>query len=644
MHYRIPVMSELPLVDPAAPPSLAEQALANLVNQFARPLDFLRELAQNSIDAGSPRIEVAVAFDPPAEGADEGVLRIHVDDFGEGMDEEIIDNQLTRLFSSSKEDDLTKIGKFGIGFTSIFAIRPEAVLLRTGRHGEYWELLFHADRSFDKVRIEEPVQGTRITLFKRMSAERVAAFVQEVRFVLDYWCEHSDTPITFDDRTDAELTPPSPGDDPFARFADVTSDTAARINRPLVLDAAIQHAETHDGIEVVVGCAKPARFGFYNGGLTLLNTQNLDVLGEYRDHLGHLSFKVKHDGLEHTLTRDNVLHDHNWDRAMHAVLRARMGLRTKLLERAVQAAAEGEPLGTWHARLAAECRADANGVPPARPGSSATAAPYRTHPRRFFDSLEPANLFRDIQGQPCSLARIRKHEGRVGGVLVAEQQGPLTEALIQSGHLLIEDNPHTRTLLHALDEPAPVFEFLGRRREIRAADQVFVLPALVEPAELEPMERRLLERTEELLRYAVGVRFHMPMRERPLQWTPGKGSVTNRLSIRVGDFGGMDLGRRDVLALNGPTDGRVFLRPEPSWFFRLPAFLTWRTLLVNRQHPLFRAQLLASAEDMDVAAFGLASALLHTEGIEGDGAHARMIATLTDELPALPGPTAGDSA
>ena len=43
-------------------------------------------------------------------------LGIHVDDFGEGMDEAIIDAQLTRMFSSTKENDLTKIGKFGIGF------------------------------------------------------------------------------------------------------------------------------------------------------------------------------------------------------------------------------------------------------------------------------------------------------------------------------------------------------------------------------------------------------------------------------------------------------------------------------------------------------------------------------------------------
>ena len=85
--------------------SLADQALENLVNQFARPLDFLRELVQNSIDAGSPRVEVWLRHRP-----DESLMEIHVDDFGEGMDERVIDEQLTRLFSSTKEDDLTKIG------------------------------------------------------------------------------------------------------------------------------------------------------------------------------------------------------------------------------------------------------------------------------------------------------------------------------------------------------------------------------------------------------------------------------------------------------------------------------------------------------------------------------------------------------
>ncbi|MFT4977778.1 MAG: HSP90 family molecular chaperone, partial [Myxococcota bacterium] len=228
--------------------NLAQQALNNLVNQFARPMDFLRELVQNSIDAGTPRVEVWLKHNAPADGERDGVLEIHIDDFGEGMDEGIIDEQLTRMFSSTKEDDLTKIGKFGIGFTSIFAIHPEAVLLHTGRHGDFWELLFHPDRSFDKVRVDRPVQGTRITLLKRMAEQEVEKFIREARWILRYWCEHSDTPVTFWDRTDEQEIEAVDSADPFAAFsAPVEAPTEPlmpaaptgpdRVTRPLDLEA-----------------------------------------------------------------------------------------------------------------------------------------------------------------------------------------------------------------------------------------------------------------------------------------------------------------------------------------------------------------------------------------------------------------------
>src|SRR5688572_879305 len=110
---------------------LSEEAVENLVTQFSSALDFYRELVQNSIDAGSSSISVWTEF-TPGEGID-GAIGLHVDDFGEGMNEEIIDNQLTQLFSSSKEGDLTKIGKFGIGFVSVFAPKPKGVLVHTGR-------------------------------------------------------------------------------------------------------------------------------------------------------------------------------------------------------------------------------------------------------------------------------------------------------------------------------------------------------------------------------------------------------------------------------------------------------------------------------------------------------------------------------
>ena len=122
-------MEELRSVEDAATASVVD----NLVTQFSNSLDCFRELVQNSIDAGSPTIDVWAEFEP-GQGH-EGTIALHVDDFGEGMDENIIDAQLTQLFASGKEDDLTKIGKFGIGFVSVFALKPKAVLIHTGRGG-----------------------------------------------------------------------------------------------------------------------------------------------------------------------------------------------------------------------------------------------------------------------------------------------------------------------------------------------------------------------------------------------------------------------------------------------------------------------------------------------------------------------------
>jgi hypothetical protein len=595
--------------------SLADQALANLVDQFARPLDFLRELAQNAIDAGTPRIDVYVAFTPPTSGDGEGVLRIGIDDYGEGMDEDTIDNQLTRLFSSTKEHDLTKIGKFGIGFTSIFAIRPEAVLLRTGRHGEYWELLFHPDRTFDKVRITEPVKGTQISLFKRMRPGEVERLVQEVRFVLGYWCEHSETPITFSDRTHEAPAPDDEGDDPFAAFdAPGSADPMApavgeRVDRHLTLDLPMEVRYTEPGLEVVIGFADPPRYGFYNGGLTLLNTQSAQVLGAYGPQLAHTTFKVKYDRLEHTLTRDNVLWDENWRVAMEGVRRAHSALRQRLVAEVDRVAREGGELAPLQRRLAQDCAA-------------ADGGPYH-------QLLRDLAAFHDVTGRAHSVGTVRSQEAKLGCVLVGGGPSALTEALGELGFVVLHDTPEARQLLLAAEEPV-LFEFFRRKMQIRRAEELFVAPTLVAPEALEPQERRLLRRTEEWLGHAVGLRVAVPAMSRRgptrkvYRWVPSPSGWMNRLTVRVGDFGGTDLARSEVLALNGPVDGRVFLRPEPSQF-ELPAFLNWRCLLVNRHHPLYRSQLLASGEDLDLASYGLASALLHVEGIEGKNAHYRMV-------------------
>ena len=155
--------------------------LQDLVNQFSDPMSFLRELIQNSIDAGSGEIDVRVEFAPDKGGGEKGLMTVFVDDFGEGMSRDIIETKLTRLFSSGKDDDYTKIGRFGIGFVSIFAIEPQAVCVDTGRGGEYWRVLFKQDRTFDLIRMDQPVEGTQIRIFKQMTRAQVDTFRQRTR-------------------------------------------------------------------------------------------------------------------------------------------------------------------------------------------------------------------------------------------------------------------------------------------------------------------------------------------------------------------------------------------------------------------------------------------------------------------------------
>jgi len=259
-----------------------QDALDTLVNQFADPLSFLREVVQNAIDAGSPEVEVGFELETDPGGAS-GLMTIRIDDFGEGMDKEIIDTRLLRLFSSSKDGDFTKIGRFGIGFVSVFAIQPDAVVVDTSRHGESWRVLFDAQRRYQRLRLEYPVEGTQIRLLKKVSAEEFEELRARARKVLGYWCKHASAEIRFEGEP---------------------------INEPFAIDSPCMIEHQEQGTRAVLGLTESEQgsFGFYNRGLTLL--EGSEGFFEY------VAFKIDSRYLEHTLTRDNVLRDANFDKAM----------------------------------------------------------------------------------------------------------------------------------------------------------------------------------------------------------------------------------------------------------------------------------------------------------------------------------------
>jgi molecular chaperone HtpG len=293
----------------------AEDMVEQLVHQFSDPFAFYRELIQNGIDAGSSRIEVTLRFEP---GRTKGLATASVQDWGEGMNRDVIENYLLTKFRSSKENDLTKIGKFGIGFMSVFSPGPELVVVDTGRDGEYWRLLFHADRGYELLRGPEPVEGTRITLHKEMSARDYSDFVRRSRESIERWCRHAEAEVAFAAGGDDGLPPGAP----------------EALRQPLELDAPFQVEHREEGTLIIAGPARkdPPDCGLYNRGLTLFESREAFFPG--------VTFKIVSRYLEHTLTRDNVRRDRHFDRAMALVKQLVEGpLLAKLPEELEKAAA-----------------------------------------------------------------------------------------------------------------------------------------------------------------------------------------------------------------------------------------------------------------------------------------------------------------
>ena len=261
----------------------AGSALEMLVRQFSQPLACLRELVQNAIDAGSNQVEVSLTQE------DQESVCLSVHDTGEGMNRQIIETQLTRLFASAKDGDLTKVGKFGIGFVSVFGLQPLAVVVDTGRDGESWRILFHADRTYELLRLPQRVEGTCVRIYLPNRKTSLEQKLMKVGQTLSFWCKHCRAEITLN---------------------------GLSISRPFRLEAPFQVFHEQPGTRLVVAVTEQRDnfAGFYNQGLTLLEGVCSPI--------PFLSFKVDSRYFEHTLTRDNVIHNEDYQKALRLIHQA----------------------------------------------------------------------------------------------------------------------------------------------------------------------------------------------------------------------------------------------------------------------------------------------------------------------------------
>jgi molecular chaperone HtpG len=309
-----------PLTAPKA--EATEDGLVDeLIQQFADPLAFYRELAQNSIDAGASRIVVAIGWEPAA-GADEGTLSVSVRDDGSGMGRDVLENQLTVLFRSGKEGQEGKIGKFGVGFVSVLAVKPSLVEVRSSEGtGEQWTLQLAPDQTYELFRATGGGgAGTAVTLHIPMRRGEIEEFVKGSQRALSKWCRHAEIPIKL-----------------VASLADASEPMLeARIDRPLEV-AGLVTARLEEGETIVVaGLVEDGEpyLGFFNRGLLLHETRE--------DVLGPVSVKIQDSRLEHTLSRDNVRRDVHYERAMRLARRAIDDVLTRRTRMALHDAADGK--------------------------------------------------------------------------------------------------------------------------------------------------------------------------------------------------------------------------------------------------------------------------------------------------------------
>jgi hypothetical protein len=243
------------------------------------------------------------------------------------MDEAVIDGGLTRLFASTKADDRTMAGGFGIGFVSVFAWQPDVVVVQTGKAGEAWELTFFADRKFEKRALGEPFEGTTVTLLRRGRTHERAQIAEAVRDSLWRWCRFCKLEVSFEDVASGEgpeLIQDSPAPPGPLSFVDDRGDAS-----------------------VHVAFAVPPESVLLRRGLVLAQGASVDLLADLKPAPGrtleHLQVWADSPNLKTTMARDKVVEDPGRAAVLERIAAAVAGLRGRLVEKTVEAAAEPGP-------------------------------------------------------------------------------------------------------------------------------------------------------------------------------------------------------------------------------------------------------------------------------------------------------------
>lgn len=287
-------------------------AVDQMVRQFADELAFLRELVQNGLDADATALDVLLDHHE-VDGAP--VLEISVRDDGCGMDQAAMERCLLVLFRSSKEGDASRIGKFGVGFFSVFAARPDLVTVESGTDPKRPAVRLKLRPDFTwEMETAEPRRGTSVRVRVPLGERSADALAARCVARLKHWCPHIRVELT-------------------ARFHGLPGrDAPVRIDAPHAIDALVQVRAKKGEALTLVGLSESPSRRYLNRGL-LLQEEHGASDPEERG----LAWLVDAPDLHHTISRDAVVRD------------AALAARLKSLQALVQGPLRDAAVQAWNA-------------------------------------------------------------------------------------------------------------------------------------------------------------------------------------------------------------------------------------------------------------------------------------------------------
>ena len=313
------------LADEAHSAVFLRRALAEAARYGDDPWVFLRELGQNARDAGARRIRVSLQVEPDR-------ARLIFADDGGGMGLEHARAYLFRLYASSKEQDLSAAGRFGVGFWSVLRFGPRRIEVHSRTADAAWAVGLRGDLTgWQRLECGCRRPGTVVVLERTIDPGAGEALRDQVHRNLVRYLAHL--------RTAGRRPRPL-----AVRF------DGQRIDRPFQLDSAGALRFRQGQVEGVVGFGSRPAYRLYARGLPVLEGAYLEELESglrrpdrqaEREGVAPV-YRINGNQLEVVLSRQTVVRD----RALRELLRVARSRFEELVARTI----DGAVASTWWRR------------------------------------------------------------------------------------------------------------------------------------------------------------------------------------------------------------------------------------------------------------------------------------------------------